>query len=212
MVIKFCNLKITPSPVSFMEDYSKIKVTIFFKILFAIISLAMELPASLVRAFMFSGIYDTYRVAACCDVHIHSYEFVIIHLYWTKQHLECCLSFFRKMTRFITNNICFWFKFTVNISNSREIDAVHEEYKQKLRDQEAFHRKQIQRQQLYVEDLKQQILRGQIKAERELENDQALINQQIQESGYLPLPLLQFPSITAYFHPLSIFCPSGTFF
>ncbi|OPJ82993.1 stAR-related lipid transfer protein 9 isoform C [Patagioenas fasciata monilis] len=65
---------------------------------------------------------------------------------------------------------------------SREIDAVHEEYKQKLRDQEAFHRKQIQRQQLYVEDLKQQILRGQIKAERELENDQALINQQIQEN------------------------------
>ncbi|XP_037994965.1 stAR-related lipid transfer protein 9 isoform X2 [Motacilla alba alba] len=64
----------------------------------------------------------------------------------------------------------------------REIDAVHEEYKQKLRDQEDFHRKQIQLQQLYVEDLKQQILRGQIKAERELENDQALINQQIQEN------------------------------
>ncbi|XP_009988497.1 PREDICTED: stAR-related lipid transfer protein 9-like, partial [Tauraco erythrolophus] len=65
---------------------------------------------------------------------------------------------------------------------SGEIDAVHEEYKKKLRDQEAFHRKQIQRQQLYVEALKQQILRGQIKAERELENDQALINQQIQEN------------------------------
>ncbi|KAJ7403183.1 stAR-related lipid transfer protein 9 [Pitangus sulphuratus] len=65
---------------------------------------------------------------------------------------------------------------------SREINAVREEYKQKLRDQEAFHRTQIQRQQLYVEDLKQQILRGQIKAERELENDQALINQQIQEN------------------------------
>ncbi|XP_068802100.1 stAR-related lipid transfer protein 9 isoform X3 [Struthio camelus] len=65
---------------------------------------------------------------------------------------------------------------------NREIDAVHEEYKQKLRDQEAFHRKQIQRQQLYVEELKQQILAGQIKAERELENDQALINQQIQEN------------------------------
>ncbi|XP_052638176.1 stAR-related lipid transfer protein 9 [Harpia harpyja] len=65
---------------------------------------------------------------------------------------------------------------------SREINAVHEEYKQKLRDQEAFHRKQIQRQQLYVEDLQQQILRGQIKAEQELENDQALINQQIQEN------------------------------
>ncbi|XP_010008362.1 PREDICTED: stAR-related lipid transfer protein 9, partial [Nestor notabilis] len=67
-------------------------------------------------------------------------------------------------------------------SLDKEIDAVHEEYKKKLRDQEAFHRKQIQRQQLYVEDLKQQILRGQIKAERELENDQALINQQIQEN------------------------------
>ncbi|XP_053922668.1 stAR-related lipid transfer protein 9 isoform X2 [Cuculus canorus] len=65
---------------------------------------------------------------------------------------------------------------------SREIYAVHEEYKQKLRDQEAFHRKQIQQQQLYVEDLKQQILRGQIKAVQELENDQALINQQIQEN------------------------------
>ncbi|KFQ34345.1 StAR-related lipid transfer protein 9, partial [Mesitornis unicolor] len=67
-------------------------------------------------------------------------------------------------------------------SLDEEIDAVHEEYKQKLRDQEAFHRKQVQRQQLYVEDLKQQILRGQIKAERELENDQAQINQQIQEN------------------------------
>ncbi|XP_061199396.1 stAR-related lipid transfer protein 9 isoform X2 [Neopsephotus bourkii] len=67
-------------------------------------------------------------------------------------------------------------------SLDKEIGAVHEEYKQKLRDQEAFHRKQIQQQQLYVEDLKQQILRGQIKAERELENDQALINQQIQEN------------------------------
>ncbi|XP_025889243.1 stAR-related lipid transfer protein 9 [Nothoprocta perdicaria] len=65
---------------------------------------------------------------------------------------------------------------------SRAIDAVHEEYQQKLREQEAFHRQQIQRQQFYVEELKQQILAGQIKAERELENDQALINQQIREN------------------------------
>ncbi|XP_039392897.1 stAR-related lipid transfer protein 9 isoform X1 [Mauremys reevesii] len=65
---------------------------------------------------------------------------------------------------------------------SREIDSVHEEYKQKLRDQEAFHRERIQQQQLYIEDLKQQILAGQIKAERELEYDQALINQQIREN------------------------------
>ncbi|NXJ15404.1 STAR9 protein, partial [Odontophorus gujanensis] len=65
---------------------------------------------------------------------------------------------------------------------NRDVDAVHEEYKKKLKEQEAFHRKQIQQQQLYVEDLKQQILRGQAKAERELENDQALINQQILEN------------------------------
>uniref|UniRef100_A0A452ISG6 START domain-containing protein n=1 Tax=Gopherus agassizii TaxID=38772 RepID=A0A452ISG6_9SAUR len=65
---------------------------------------------------------------------------------------------------------------------SRERDSVHEEYKQKLRDQEAFHREHIQQQQLYIEDLKQQILSGQIKAERELEYDQALINQQIREN------------------------------
>ncbi|XP_065610836.1 stAR-related lipid transfer protein 9 [Cyrtonyx montezumae] len=65
---------------------------------------------------------------------------------------------------------------------SRDVDAVHEEYKKKLKEQEAFHRNQIQQQQLYVEDLKQQILRGQAKAERELENDQALINQQILEN------------------------------
>lgn len=82
---------------------------------------------------------------------------------------------------------------------------MHEEYQQKLRDQEAFHRKQIQRQQLYVEDLKQQILRGQIKAERELENDQALINQQMQESRYPPPALSHFPSITEFFHPLYVF-------
>ncbi|XP_072195098.1 stAR-related lipid transfer protein 9 isoform X2 [Excalfactoria chinensis] len=65
---------------------------------------------------------------------------------------------------------------------STDIDTVREEYKKKLKEQEAFHRKQIQQQQLYVEDLKQQILRGQAKAERELENDQALINQQILEN------------------------------
>ncbi|XP_075783354.1 stAR-related lipid transfer protein 9 isoform X2 [Pelodiscus sinensis] len=67
-------------------------------------------------------------------------------------------------------------------AETREIDAIHEEYRQKLRDQEAFHREHIQQQQLYVEDLKQQILTGQIKAEQELEYDQALINQQIREN------------------------------
>jgi len=99
--------------------------------------------------------------------------------------------------------IFFLFKFIVNVSNSRDIDTVHEEYKKKLKEQEAFHRKQIQQQQLYVEDLKQQILRGQVKAERDLENDQALINQQILESKYLSLS--HFPSIIAFFHPLDVF-------
>lgn len=80
---------------------------------------------------------------------------------------------------------------------------MHEEYKKKLKEQEAFHRKQIQQQQLYVEDLKQQILKGQVKAERELENDQALINQQILESKYLPLS--HFSSIIALFHPFHVF-------
>uniref|UniRef100_A0A8C3U1C0 StAR-related lipid transfer protein 9 n=1 Tax=Catharus ustulatus TaxID=91951 RepID=A0A8C3U1C0_CATUS len=75
-----------------------------------------------------------------------------------------------------------YFSFFPPIFFFLKANAVHEEYKQKLRDQEAFHRKQIQRQQLYVENLKQQILKGQIKAEQELENDQALINQQIQEN------------------------------
>jgi len=146
---------------------------------------------------MFAGIYDTYRTVACCDMHIHSY--FTITSFWHKAPLlkktvswMLSLSLVRWLVLLQMFGIHFWFKLTVNISNSREIDAVHEEYKQKLRDQEAFHRKQIKRQQLYVENLKQQIVRGQSKAEQELENDQALINQQIQESGYLPLPLSHF--------------------
>lgn len=147
---------------------------------------------------MFADIYDTYRIVAYYDMHIHSH-FTITSFCHNAPLLNknnilnvVCLFLIRLLVLLQMFGICFWFKFTVNISNSREINAVHEEYKQKLRDQEAFHRKQIQRQQLYVEDLQQQILRGQIKAERELENDQALINQQIQESEYLTLPLSCF--------------------
>lgn len=116
-----------------------------------------------------------------------------------------CLALLRLLVVLQMFDTCFWFKFIINISNNREIDAVHEEYKQKLRDQEAFHRKQIQQQQIYVEDLKQQILRGQIKAERELENDQALINQQIQESEYLPLPVSHLSFVISFFYPLDVF-------
>lgn len=123
-------------------------------------------------------------------------------LYFTNN----CLKFvwFKNLSNIrnliLTENYLFlsWFKILVNISNSRERDSVHEEYEQKLREQEAFHREQIQRQQLFVEDLKQQILSGQIKAERELENDQALINHQIRESKRQFLS--HFSSVTAYFH------------
>nr|XP_033807000.1 stAR-related lipid transfer protein 9 [Geotrypetes seraphini] len=62
------------------------------------------------------------------------------------------------------------------------LDALHKEYRQKLKDLEAFYRQQIEQQQLYVEDLKQQILAAQIKAEQELDYDQTLINQQIKEN------------------------------
>ncbi|XP_029454555.1 stAR-related lipid transfer protein 9 [Rhinatrema bivittatum] len=65
---------------------------------------------------------------------------------------------------------------------ARNVDAVHEEYKQKLRDLKTFYQQQVHQQQLYVEDLKQQIFTAQIKAEQELEYDQALINQQIKEN------------------------------
>ncbi|XP_007933516.1 stAR-related lipid transfer protein 9 [Orycteropus afer afer] len=50
------------------------------------------------------------------------------------------------------------------------------------RDGEASHKARIQQQQCYVDDLRQQILAGQIRAERELEFDQAHINQQIKDN------------------------------
>ncbi|XP_006883276.1 PREDICTED: stAR-related lipid transfer protein 9 [Elephantulus edwardii] len=50
------------------------------------------------------------------------------------------------------------------------------------KDGETSHRVQIQHQQLYVEDLRQQILTGQLRAEQELEFDQAHINQQIEDN------------------------------
>uniref|UniRef100_A0A670HZV7 StAR-related lipid transfer protein 9 n=1 Tax=Podarcis muralis TaxID=64176 RepID=A0A670HZV7_PODMU len=61
-------------------------------------------------------------------------------------------------------------------------DAVHEDCQSKLKNQEVLHSKEIQKQQQYVEKLQQQILDGQIKAEQELEHDQAIINQWIKEN------------------------------
>ncbi|XP_008057674.1 stAR-related lipid transfer protein 9 [Carlito syrichta] len=53
---------------------------------------------------------------------------------------------------------------------------------QPLRDRETSHRAQIQQQQCYVEGLRQQILAEEIRAEKELEFDQACISQQIKEN------------------------------
>ncbi|XP_053141856.1 stAR-related lipid transfer protein 9 isoform X2 [Hemicordylus capensis] len=62
-------------------------------------------------------------------------------------------------------------------AESREQEnAVNEEC------QPVFHSRKIQQQQLYVEELQQQILDGQIQAEQELEHDEAAINQQIREN------------------------------
>ncbi|XP_062974518.1 stAR-related lipid transfer protein 9 [Elgaria multicarinata webbii] len=65
---------------------------------------------------------------------------------------------------------------------SEQRDPLHEECQPKLKNQEVLQSREIQQQQLYVEELQQQILDGQIKAERELEHDQAVINQQIREN------------------------------
>ncbi|XP_053239799.1 stAR-related lipid transfer protein 9 isoform X3 [Podarcis raffonei] len=66
--------------------------------------------------------------------------------------------------------------------SSEQRDALHEECQPKLKNQEVLHSKEIQKQQQYVEKLQQQILDGQIKAEQELEHDQAIINQWIKEN------------------------------
>ncbi|XP_066474798.1 stAR-related lipid transfer protein 9 [Tiliqua scincoides] len=61
-------------------------------------------------------------------------------------------------------------------------NAVSEESQPKLKNQEVLHSRKIRQQQQYVEELQRQILVGQIKAEQELEHDQAAINQQIREN------------------------------
>ncbi|KAG8560934.1 hypothetical protein GDO81_015186 [Engystomops pustulosus] len=65
--------------------------------------------------------------------------------------------------------------------NTRNSESPSEDYQQGLRELEATYRKQIEEQQLYVEDLKSQIQTAQAKGEKELEHEQSLINQQTQE-------------------------------
>ncbi|XP_044291788.1 stAR-related lipid transfer protein 9 isoform X2 [Varanus komodoensis] len=71
---------------------------------------------------------------------------------------------------------------TERFFSNEQRDALHEECQTKLKNQEVLQSREIQQQQLYVEELQQQILDGQIKAEQELEHDQAVINEQIKEN------------------------------
>ncbi|XP_043929476.1 stAR-related lipid transfer protein 9 [Protopterus annectens] len=58
----------------------------------------------------------------------------------------------------------------------------HRDSKQELTELENFYRQQIQQQHHHVEELKQEILVAQLKAEHELEQDQAQLNEQIRET------------------------------
>ncbi|XP_075138934.1 stAR-related lipid transfer protein 9 [Leptodactylus fuscus] len=67
------------------------------------------------------------------------------------------------------------------ILNTSDAEPPSEEHQQGLRELDATYRKQIEKQQQYVEDLKSQIQTAQVKGEKELDQEQSLINQQIQE-------------------------------
>ncbi|KAM8920862.1 stAR-related lipid transfer protein 9 [Pelodytes ibericus] len=66
--------------------------------------------------------------------------------------------------------------------NGRELDPPTEEYRQKLKNLEAFYQERVEEQQRYVLDLKRQIQSSQIRGEKELEQEQSLINQLVKEN------------------------------
>nr|XP_056707262.1 stAR-related lipid transfer protein 9 [Euleptes europaea] len=66
--------------------------------------------------------------------------------------------------------------------SSKQVDAIHEEGQPKEKNKDVRRSKKLQKQLLIVEELQQQILDGKIKAEQELEHDQAVINQQVREN------------------------------
>ncbi|KAH0620649.1 hypothetical protein JD844_021316, partial [Phrynosoma platyrhinos] len=74
------------------------------------------------------------------------------------------------------------YSFSLPETKSEQRGAAHEECQPKQKNQEILQRREIQQQQRYVEELQQQILDGEIKAEQELEHEQAVINQQIKEN------------------------------
>ncbi|KAM6460592.1 stAR-related lipid transfer protein 9 isoform 2-T2 [Liasis olivaceus] len=66
--------------------------------------------------------------------------------------------------------------------SNEQRNFAHEECQPKLKNHEILQSREIQQQQQYIEELQQQILDGQVKAEQELEHDQAVIDQQIREN------------------------------
>ncbi|XP_026527067.1 stAR-related lipid transfer protein 9 [Notechis scutatus] len=66
-------------------------------------------------------------------------------------------------------------------SNERR-DLPYEKCQPKLKNHEILQCREIQHQQKYIEELQQQIQDGQIKAEQELEHEQAVVDQQIREN------------------------------
>ncbi|XP_063174368.1 stAR-related lipid transfer protein 9 [Candoia aspera] len=74
------------------------------------------------------------------------------------------------------------FKIFFTFSSKKPSDRAYEECQPKLKNHAILQNTEIQQQQQYVEELQQQILDGQVKAEQELKNDQAVINQQVREN------------------------------
>ncbi|XP_060118123.1 stAR-related lipid transfer protein 9 isoform X2 [Heteronotia binoei] len=68
------------------------------------------------------------------------------------------------------------------ISLPKQVLAIDEECQPKEKNKEIHHSRKLQKQLLYVEELQQQILDGKIKAEQELEHDQAVIDQKTREN------------------------------
>lgn len=89
-----------------------------------------------------------------------------------------------------------WLKGFIKLSSSKKVVAINEECQPKEKNKEVHHSKKLQKQLLYVEELQQQILDGKIKAEQELEHDQAVINQQTRESELFSVNC--FPLFTSF--------------
>ncbi|XP_072284062.1 stAR-related lipid transfer protein 9 [Pyxicephalus adspersus] len=68
------------------------------------------------------------------------------------------------------------------LNTSASTETLSEKYQQQIKDLESSYQQQVEEQQKYVKDLKRQIRVAQVKGEKELEQEQILLNQQIQEN------------------------------